>query len=323
MIVRPGIGQVPGWQTRSSRARGRLAPWATSTSASLRLGRDHRHLAVVVDRHDVSVGAARSKPTQERLPRDDDRVGIGVRLDFEALPELGLQECVESRLSSTRGIDLSSHRDVQVARCFVRRMRSSHRRRSSRPSRLFSAGQRRKSIVIRRSASAPATTRRSAAECPSDESESGAGRVSLTGSGVPGDERVQTARGIVMATDWRAALPEPSRRPSEPRPCSASGCRMLERFSIFGSARIPETRFVDREGRGSRPAGARERTARQKKGPSQLPTDVVRWAGAEARGRERRSSGCLRESARVQDQRVLLVGLPWDIGGSSSRRGSR
>jgi hypothetical protein len=74
-----------------------------------RLGRDHRHLAVLVDRHDVSVRAARSKPTQDRLLLDDDRVGIRVRLDFEALLELGLQERVESILPSTRRIDLSSH----------------------------------------------------------------------------------------------------------------------------------------------------------------------------------------------------------------------
>ena len=88
----------------------KLLPSAlSSSSASLRLGRDHRHLAVLVDRHDVSVGAARPKPTQNRLLLDDDRVGIGMRLDFEALFKLGLQERVESVLPSTRRIDLSSH----------------------------------------------------------------------------------------------------------------------------------------------------------------------------------------------------------------------
>ena len=79
-------------------------------SASLRLRSDHRHLTVLVHRYDVSVGPAGSKPTQYRLLRDDDRVGISVRFDLEALLDLGLQECVESLLPSTRGVDLSSQR---------------------------------------------------------------------------------------------------------------------------------------------------------------------------------------------------------------------
>jgi hypothetical protein len=65
-----------------------------------------------------------------------------------------------------------------VACCLARCMRSSHSRRSSRPSRLLSAGQRRKRAVIRRSFS-PAAPRRSS-ECPGEESESFARSLSIT-----------------------------------------------------------------------------------------------------------------------------------------------
>ncbi len=54
-------------------------------------------------------GPLLAKPTPERLLLDDDGVGVCARLDFEALLELGIQKCVEGVLSSTRGIDISSH----------------------------------------------------------------------------------------------------------------------------------------------------------------------------------------------------------------------
>ena len=84
---------------------------AASASASLRLCGDHGHLAVLVDRNDVSLGLDSPKPTQERFALDslhDNCVGIGMRLDLEALLELCLQECVQSVLPSARWIDRSS-----------------------------------------------------------------------------------------------------------------------------------------------------------------------------------------------------------------------
>ena len=84
---------------------------AASASASLRLCGDHGHLAVLVDRNDVSLGLDSPKPTQERSALDslhDNCVGIGMRLDLEALLELCLQECVQGVLPSARWIDRSS-----------------------------------------------------------------------------------------------------------------------------------------------------------------------------------------------------------------------
>ena len=77
-------------------------------SASLRLGRSHRYLAVLVHLHDVSIRTARSNAAHQRLSRHDDCVGVAVRLDFVPFLRSCLQEGVESILPSPDPMDLFS-----------------------------------------------------------------------------------------------------------------------------------------------------------------------------------------------------------------------
>jgi hypothetical protein len=75
------------------------------------LGGAHRHAAVLIDFNDVtSASAAAAESAPESLAAlGDDRVGVGVSLNPEALPNLLLEEGIERVRAVSERIDFSGH----------------------------------------------------------------------------------------------------------------------------------------------------------------------------------------------------------------------
>ena len=82
-------------------------------SARLRppgLGLAHRCATVLVDlHHEATRIVAAREPPQAFRATEDDRVGVGPRLDREALRELLVKEVVESLLPCADRVDLARH----------------------------------------------------------------------------------------------------------------------------------------------------------------------------------------------------------------------
>ena len=74
-----------------------------------RLGFAHRCAAVLVDLHHEATGVLAREPPQAFRATEDDRVGVGPRLDREAFRDLLVKEGVESILPCAHRVDLARH----------------------------------------------------------------------------------------------------------------------------------------------------------------------------------------------------------------------
>src|SRR3954470_10904693 len=80
-----------------------------------RLGFAHRHAAMLVDLHDEAAGVVAAREPPEALrATEDDRVGVGPRLDDEAFADLLVEEGVESVLPKAHRVDPARHLVCQV-----------------------------------------------------------------------------------------------------------------------------------------------------------------------------------------------------------------
>src|SRR5689334_9876392 len=75
-----------------------------------RLGLAHRYATVLVDLHHEATRVVATRETSQAFrASEDDRVGVGARLDREALRALFLKEGVESVLPRANRVDLARH----------------------------------------------------------------------------------------------------------------------------------------------------------------------------------------------------------------------
>jgi hypothetical protein len=85
--------------------------------ASPRLGRTHRHSAILVDLHDkpARIGVTFQAPQTSHLPKND-RVCVGAPFDRKSLGHLLLEEGVKACLTCARRVDLTAcHLELQVS----------------------------------------------------------------------------------------------------------------------------------------------------------------------------------------------------------------